>query len=158
MRSHINLPYTVSEIGVSIQRLPHAPRTLPSYQTEGAVGMDLCLAGQDVVLPPHARALLPTGFRIAIPAGFEGQVRARSSFALRTGVILPNSPGTIDPDYRGELKVLVMNATDQPVRIDSGERVAQLVISPVARCKWIEVEDLPSSSRGENGFGSTGRT
>lgn len=120
--------------------------------------MDLCLAGPDVVLQSGERALLPTGFSIAIPLGYEGQIRARSGFALRSGVILPNAPGTIDPDYRGELKVLVMNVTSMPVSIPAGERFAQLVISPVVRCKWMEVEELSATPRGKNGFGSTGRS
>ncbi len=145
-------------VSVEIRRLPHAPRDLPSYKTDGAAGMDLCLAGPDVNLQPGERLLLPTGFSIAIPQGYEGQVRARSGFALRSGVILPNAPGTIDPDYRGELKVLVMNATAAPVTIPAGERFAQLIISPVARCKWMEVEELSATPRGENGFGSTGRS
>ena len=148
----------MNQVFAEIRRLPHAPADLPAYLTDGAVGMDLRLAGQDIQLEPGERVLLPTGFCVAIPSGYEGQVRARSSFALRTGIILPNAPGTIDPDYRGELKVLVMNATQKTVLIPAGERFAQLVLSPVARCKWVEVEELTPSSRGENGFGSTGRS
>jgi dUTP pyrophosphatase len=119
--------------------------------------MDLRLAGNDVTIDPGERALLPTGLCIAVPYGFEGQVRMRSGTALMTGLILPNAPGTIDSDYRGELKILVMNVGREPVAIAAGERIAQLVISPVARCQWIEVTDLVASARGDNGFGSTGR-
>ena len=147
----------MTHVEIEIRRLPHAPAALPMYQSDGAVGMDLCLAGIDVKLEPGERALLPTGFCIAIPSGYEGQVRARSGFALRTGVILPNAPGTIDPDYRGELKIVAMNAGKESVTIASGERVAQLIVCPVVRCKWIEVEELSLSERGANGFGSTGQ-
>jgi dUTP pyrophosphatase len=141
---------------VQITRLAHAPEGLPEYQSESAVGMDLKLAAADVILKPGQRELLPTGYAIAIPEGFEGQVRMRSSFALRTGIIMPNAPGTIDPDYRGELKVLVMNVAPEPVTIRSLERFAQLIITPVARCHWELVEILPPSARDQGGFGSTG--
>jgi dUTP pyrophosphatase len=143
-------------VEIEIVRLPHAPEELPDYHSSGAVGMDLRLAAPDVTLLPGQRELLPTGFSIAIPEGFEAQVRMRSSVALRTGLILPNSPGTIDPDYRGELKVLLMNAGCDPATIQSGDRFAQLVISPVVRCEWKLVETLPASSRAAGGFGSTG--
>jgi dUTP pyrophosphatase len=146
----------LQEVSVEIRRLPHAPAELPGYQTSGAAGMDLCLAGDDVNIEPGQCVALPTGFSAAIPAGFEGQVRLRSGFAMQTGLVLPNAPGTIDSDYRGEIKILVLNATGKPVRIECGERVAQLVIAPVVRCVWREVPALPDSSRGENGFGSTG--
>lgn len=118
--------------------------------------MDLILAAEDVSLKPGERALLPTGFCIAIPRGFEGQVRMRSGTALKTGLFLPNAPGTIDSDYRGELKVLVMNGGAEPVTIRSGERFAQLVVAPVARGIWKVVTELPDSGRGAGGFGSTG--
>ena len=144
-------------VRVEIQKLPHAPAELPSYATESSAGMDLSLAGDDIVVNPGQRTLLPTGYCIAIPPGYEGQVRMRSGAALKTGLILPNAPGTIDADYRGELKILVMNVSPQPVRVASGERIAQLVISPVARCEWEEVQQLALSARGQNGFGSTGR-
>jgi dUTP pyrophosphatase len=139
-----------------ITRLAHAPEGLPEYQSEGAVGMDLRLAAGDTILKPGQRELLPTGYAIAIPEGFEGQVRMRSSFALRTAIIMPNAPGTIDPDYRGELKVLVMNAGLESVTIHTHERFAQLIITPVARCQWELVENLPPSARNQGGFGSTG--
>jgi len=145
------------EAVVEIMRLPHAPAELPAYQTDGAAGMDLCLAGDDVTILPGERAALPTGFCVAIPAGYEGQVRLRSGFAMQTGLILPNAPGTIDADYRGEIKVLVLNVLREPVRVKRGERIAQLVIAPVARCVWHEVPTLPASERNGGGFGSTGR-
>ena len=144
-------------VQVEILRLPHAPSDLPAYATESAAGMDLRLAGNDVTLAPGERALLPTGFCIAIPRGYEGQVRMRSSSALLHGLILPNAPGTIDADYRGEVKILVMNLSREKVEIESGERIAQLVIAPVAHCLWTEVAELKNSTRGADGFGSTGR-
>lgn len=144
------------DVDVQIQRLPHAPPQLPSYATLGAAGMDLRLAGESITLDPYARALLPTGFCVAIPAGFEGQVRLRSGFARATGLLLLNAPGTIDSDYRGEIKVLIMNPGASAMQIKSGERFAQLVVSPVVRCLWKEVETLPESERDSGGFGSTG--
>lgn len=145
------------EAVVEIMRLPHAPAELPAYQSDGAAGMDLCLAGDDVTVSPGERAALPTGFCVAIPAGHEGQVRLRSGFAMQTGLLLPNAPGTIDADYRGEIKVLVMNVSREPVRVKRGQRIAQLVIAPLARCVWHEVAALPASARSGGGFGSTGR-
>ena len=145
-------------VRLEITRLPHAPADLPSYASEGSAGMDLRLAGNNVTIYPGERALLPTGFCIAIPPGYEGQVRMRSGTALLSGLILPNAPGTIDSDYRGELKILVMNVSHEPATIAASERIAQLVIAPVVRCQWIEVTELVSSARGGNGFGSTGRT
>ena len=142
---------------VQILRLSHAPEQLPGYATAGAAGMDLRLAGESVTLESGARALLPTGFSIAIPQGCEGQIRLRSGFARDSGLILLNAPGTIDSDYRGEVKVLIMNPGRAAVTISSGERFAQLVIAPVMRCQWEEVERLPDSSRSVGGFGSTGK-
>jgi dUTP pyrophosphatase len=144
-------------IRVEITRLPHAPADLPAYATEHAAGMDLRLAGNDLTIEPGERALLPTGFCIAVPPGYEGQVRMRSGTALLSGLLLPNAPGTIDSDYRGELKILVMNVSRQPVQLASGERIAQLIISPVAHCLWVETAQLELSRRGPDGFGSTGR-
>ncbi|MDD5087994.1 MAG: dUTP diphosphatase [bacterium] len=145
------------EISISILRLPHAPSELPSYETVGAAGMDLRHAGDSVMIAPGERRLLPTGFCMAIPAGFEGQIRLRSGFALRYGLILPNAPGTVDSDYRGEVLVLVMNPGREAVTVARGERIAQLVITPVAHGEWQEVTELPPSARGSGGFGSTGR-
>lgn len=118
--------------------------------------MDLCHAGPDLTIEAGRTALLPTGFCMAIPEGYEGQIRLRSGFALETGLVLPNAPGTIDSDYRGEVKVLVLNAGPKPVLVTRGQRVAQLVISPVVGCDWSESGELPVSSRGSGGFGSTG--
>lgn len=142
---------------VPIVKLPHAPAELPAYGSLGAAGMDLCLASATVTIAPGERQLLPTGFKVAVPEGFEGQVRLRSGFARRTGCIMPNAPGTIDSDYRGELLVLLMNLTSESVTIESGERFAQLVICPVARIVWKSEESLVESVRGAGGFGSTGR-
>ena len=131
---------------------------LPAYATPGAAGLDLLAAvGEELVLAPGARALVPTGIALALPRGFEGQVRGRSGLALRHGILLPNAPGTIDSDYRGELLVILLNAGREPVTIRRGDRIAQLVIAPVARARWEEVEALPASERGAGGFGSTGR-
>jgi dUTP pyrophosphatase len=143
---------------IEVVRLPHAEGLpLPDYATGGAAGMDL-LAAVDapVTLTPGARALIPTGLRIALPPGHELQVRPRSGLALRHGIVLPNSPGTIDEDYRGELQVIVMNAGEAPFTIERGMRIAQAVLAPVVRAAWREVAALPDSQRGGGGFGSTG--
>jgi len=144
-------------VTVQIQRLPHAPAQLPSYATAGAAGMDVRYAGDDVTVEPGHRLLLPTGFCVAVPTGYEAQIRLRSGFALQTGLILLNAPGTIDSDYRGEVKILLMNPGILAVDIKPGERIAQLVIAPVARCSLEEVERLPETERSGGGFGSTGR-
>ena len=143
---------------IDVVRLPHAGGLpLPSYATDGAAGMDLLAAVMSsVVIPPGGRMLVPTGLRIAIPAGYELQVRPRSGLALKNGIVLPNSPGTIDEDYRGELGVIVMNAGDAPFTVERGMRIAQAVIAPVVRAAWREVADLPDTARGSGGFGSTG--
>jgi dUTP pyrophosphatase len=125
--------------------------------TPDAAGMDLLAdVDDDVVLPAGERRLVPTGLAVAIPRGFEGQVRPRSGWAHRSGVTLLNTPGTIDADYRGEIQVLLVNLGGAPVRIGRGDRIAQLVIAPVVRAEWREVSALPSSERGSGGFGSTG--
>lgn len=144
---------------IDVVRLPHAADLpLPSYATDGAAGMDLLAAVMSpMVLPPGARMLVPTGLRIAIPPGYELQVRPRSGLALKNGIVLPNSPGTIDEDYRGELGVIVMNAGDAPFTVERGMRIAQAVIAPVVRASWREVAELPDTARGTGGFGSTGR-
>ena len=143
---------------IDVVRLPHAEGlALPSYATEGAAGMDLLAAVMSsMVIPPGARMLVPTGLRIAIPAGYELQVRPRSGLALKNGIVLPNSPGTIDEDYRGELGVIVMNCGDAPFTVERGMRIAQAVIAPVVRAAWREVAELPDTARGTGGFGSTG--
>lgn len=129
--------------------------TLPEYQTPGAAGMDL-LANEEVTLAPMARALVGTGIRIAVPPGYEAQVRPRSGLAVRHGVALVNSPGTIDSDYRGEIKLVMVNLGDVPVSFSKGDRIGQLVLCPVARARWQPAEELDVSARGEGGFGSTG--
>lgn len=143
---------------IDVVRLPHAQDLpLPSYATEGAAGMDLLAAVMSsVVIPPGGRMLVPTGLRLAIPAGYELQVRPRSGLALKNGIVLPNSPGTIDEDYRGELGVIVMNAGDAPFTVERGMRIAQAVLAPVVRAAWREVAELPETARGTGGFGSTG--
>lgn len=145
---------------MAIQRLPGAgDLPLPAAATAGAAGLDLCAAIEaDVVLAPGGRALVPTGFAIAVPEGFEAQVRARSGLALRHGILLPNAPGTIDSDYRGEVKVILLNAGEAPVTIRRGDRIAQLVFAAVTKIEWNETGTLPETARGDGGFGHTGAT
>ncbi|MCB9759185.1 MAG: dUTP diphosphatase [Alphaproteobacteria bacterium] len=140
-----------------VRRLPHGDGlTLPTYQTPGSAGMDLRAAAQ-VRIAPGERALVPTGLAVAIPPGFEGQVRSRSGLTLRQGLVVLNSPGTIDSDYRGELGVILANLGSEPVMIERGDRVAQLVISPVVQLEVREVDALDETAeRGAGGFGSTG--
>lgn len=130
---------------------------LPQYMTEGASGMDLyaCLE-QDVVIMPGERSLIPTGISIAIPEGFEGQIRARSGLAIKNGIGVLNGPGTIDSDYRGEICVILINLGNEPFTVRNGDRIAQLVISKVFRPIIEEVDDLPPSQRQDGGFGHTG--
>jgi dUTP pyrophosphatase len=143
---------------VSITTLPHAEGLgLPAYATEHAAGMDLCAAvANDVVIEPGKRALVPTGLSIALPEGFEAQVRPRSGLALKNGITVLNSPGTIDADYRGEVQVILANMGTEPFTITRGMRIAQMVVAAYARVKWEAVTTLPESERGEGGFGSTG--
>jgi dUTP pyrophosphatase len=143
---------------IRVRRLPHgADLPLPAYATAGAAGMDLLAAvSETLVLAPGARVLVPTGLAIALPPGHELQIRPRSGLALRHGIVLPNSPATIDEDYRGELQVIVMNAGDAPFEIERGMRIAQAVLAPVVRAEWQEVEELDATARGAGGFGSTG--
>ena len=146
---------------VQIQRLPHAEGLpLPAYETTGSAGIDLRAAvpeDQPMTLAPGQRALVPTGLKIALPLGFEAQVRARSGLALKHGVVCPNAPGTIDSDYRGECGVILANIGAEPFVIRRGERIAQLVIAKHERADWVEVETLDETARGAGGFGSTGR-
>jgi dUTP pyrophosphatase len=148
------------EIVVPVTVLPHGRGLeLPAYATAGAAGCDLRAAvSEPLTLEPGARALVPTGIALAIPAGFEGQVRMRSGLALRHGLALLNAPGTIDSDYRGEVRVILANLGSEPVALARGERIAQLVLAPVARAKLATTEELPPTSREGGGFGSTGRT
>lgn len=147
-----------ASIDVAVTRLPHgADLDLPSYETEDAAGMDLRAAvDADTVLQPGERGLIPTGLAIALPPGFEAQIRPRSGLALRDGISLVNSPGTIDADYRGEVGVIVINHGDQPFTVTRGMRIAQMVIAPVTRAAWAETDTLPDTARGAGGFGSTG--
>jgi dUTP pyrophosphatase len=146
------------QIDALIQRLAHAKDLpLPSYATELSAGMDLSAAvDQPFEIPPGGRALVPTGFAIALPGDFEAQVRPRSGLALRHGVTVLNSPGTIDADYRGEIGIILVNHGSAPFLVERGLRIAQMVISPVTRARWKEAQELPQSVRGTGGFGSTG--
>jgi dUTP diphosphatase len=137
------------------RRLPGNDLPLPSYATLHASGMDL-RASQDHAISPGERVAVGTGFELAIPEGYEGQVRMRSGLALKHGLVVPNSPGTIDSDYRAELKVIIMNLGAETFHISRGDRVAQLVITPVQRISPIEVTELSETARGEGGFGHTG--
>lgn len=152
---------THAPLAVQIQRLPHAEGLpLPAYETAGSAGMDLRAAvpeDQPLALAPGQRALVPTGLKIAVPLGFEAQVRARSGLALKHGIICPNAPGTIDSDYRGECGVILANIGHETFVVRRGERIAQLVIARHERADWIEVETLDETARGTGGFGSTGR-
>jgi dUTP pyrophosphatase len=143
---------------IKIRRLPHGRGLdLPSYATPGAAGMDLLAAVETSVrIAPTKRVLIPTGFSIALPPGFELQIRPRSGLAFNHGIVVPNSPGTIDEDYRGEIQVIVLNASDEYFLVTRGMRIAQAVLAPVTRAAWTEVEDLDETARGASGFGSTG--
>lgn len=147
---------TGNPVIVTIKRLPHGEGLdLPRYATPGAAGMDV-VSAEDVILAPGARHAVATGLAMAIPQGFELQVRPRSGLALKHGITVPNTPGTIDSDYRGELKVILINHGDEPFAITRGDRVAQLVLAPVIQGRWEEVERLDDTVRGSGGFGSTG--
>jgi dUTP pyrophosphatase len=145
-------------IPVRVRRLPHAEGLpLPSYATAGAAGMDLIAAIQDTVtVGPGQRTLIPTGLTIALPEGYELQIRPRSGLALRHGITLPNTPGTIDEDYRGEISVIILNTGTEPFLIERGARIAQAVLAPVSRAAWLEVDRLDVTARDAGGFGSTG--
>ncbi|MDE2404708.1 MAG: dUTP diphosphatase [Sphingomonadales bacterium] len=148
--------HSASEVPVRVRRLPHGEGLdLPVYATAGAAGMDV-VSAEDVTLAPGARHAVATGLAVAIPAGFEIQVRPRSGLALKHGITVPNTPGTIDSDYRGELKVILINHGADPFAIRRGDRVAQLVLAPVTRGTWLEVTELDETDRGAGGFGSTG--
>ncbi len=141
-----------------VRRLPHAEGLpLPQPASAGSAGLDLRAALRaELVIAPGERALVPTGLVLEIPPGYEGQVRPRSGLALRSGLTVPNAPGTIDSDYRGELQVILFNLGAEPFVVRRGDRVAQLVVAPVASVEWEESETLAESARGEGGFGSTG--
>jgi dUTP pyrophosphatase len=145
-------------LAVAVKRVGNRgpPLELPRYMSDGAAGLDL-RADEAVALAPGERRLVPTGLAVAIPPGYEGQVRPRSGLALREGVTMLNSPGTIDADYRGTVRLVVINHGAAPVTIRRGERLAQLVIARVERARLLPVGELPGTGRGEGGFGSTGR-
>ena len=145
-------------VRVAVTRLPHGrDLALPAYATGGAAGLDLLAAvAAPVTIAPGARVLIPTGLAIALPAGYELQVRPRSGLALRHGIVLANSPGTIDEDYRGEIGLIVLNAGTEAFTVTRGLRIAQAVLAPVTRLAWDEVESLDATARGAGGFGSTG--
>ena len=148
-------------VAVELQRLNHAEGLpLPAYQTAEAAGLDLMAAvpeSEPLTLAPGKHALVPTGLAIALPAGYEAQVRPRSGLAAKHGVTVLNSPGTIDADYRGEIKVILINHADTPFVIKRGERIAQMVIAPVIQANLVPVATLSATNRGAGGFGSTGR-
>lgn len=148
--------HSPESVPVAVKRLPHFEGLqLPDYATAGAAGMDV-LAAEDVSLEPGARHAVATGLAFAIPHGYEIQVRPRSGLALKHGITVPNTPGTIDSDYRGELKVILINHGAATFEIRRGDRVAQLVLAPVTRASWLKVDELDHTARGEGGFGSTG--
>ncbi|MDB5405710.1 MAG: dut [Rhodospirillales bacterium] len=148
----------MSTVPVAVTILPHGEGiALPAYATASSAGLDLTAAiADDIVLAPGERRAVPTGLAIALPEGYEAQIRPRSGLALHSGVTVLNSPGTIDADYRGEIRVILVNLGGDPVTLTRGQRIAQLVLAPVSRLAWREVSDLPDSDRGAGGFGSTG--
>ena len=148
----------MEELRIDIKRLrPNpSPLDLPRYMTEGVAGMDLCADIEaDLVIAPLARVLIPTGIAIALPCGFEAQIRPRSGLALKQGLTLLNSPGTIDADYRGEIQLIAVNLGSEAVRIERGQRVAQMIVQRVVRARWHEVDELAASARDTGGFGHT---
>jgi dUTP pyrophosphatase len=153
--------HTNAVLAIRVLRLPHAEGLpLPEIQTAGAAGLDLMaaiLADVQYTIKKGERALVPTGLALQLPGGFEAQIRSRSGLALKHGIVVLNSPGTIDSDYRGEIKVLLINHGEDPFVISRGLRIAQLVVAPVVRARLVLVDQLDESERGEGGFGSTGR-
>jgi dUTP pyrophosphatase len=143
---------------VAIQRLPHgADLPLPAYATADAAGLDLMAAVDEALrIEPMGRAQVPTGIAIALPAGFEAQVRPRSGLAARNGITVLNAPGTVDADYRGEIQVILINLGAEPFAVTRGLRIAQLVVAPVSRIAWQQANELDETARGSGGFGSTG--
>ena len=148
----------MSRVTVEVQRLPHGDDLpLPAPATDDSAGLDLLAAlDADLILAPGGRALVPTGLAIALPPGYEAQVRPRSGLALKHGITVLNSPGTVDADYRGEVGVILANLGEAPFTVSRGMRIAQLVVAPVTHLAWQEVDELPDSDRGMGGFGSTG--
>jgi dUTP pyrophosphatase len=148
----------MSHVPVPIQRLPHATTLeLPTYATAESAGMDLQAAiTEPLVLAPQARVLVPTGLAIALPAGYEAQIRPRSGLALKQGLTVLNSPGTIDADYRGEIQVILINLGTEPITLTRGMRIAQMIVAPYSRVVWEATTSLETTARGSGGFGSTG--
>jgi len=148
----------MTQVEIAVTRLPHnADLPLPAYETAQSAGMDLAAAiDAPMTLAPGKRAMVPTGLAIALPAGFEAQVRPRSGLAAKNGVTVLNTPGTIDADYRGEVKVILVNLGEDSFEIERGMRIAQMVIAPVTQASFIEVDSLSETERGSGGFGSTG--
>lgn len=148
----------MTSVRIAVERLSQAKDLpLPSYATPGSAGVDLLAAVETpLTLAPGERAAVPTGLAIALPEGWEAQVRPRSGLALEHGLTVLNAPGTVDADYRGEIKVILVNLGERAVTVERGRRIAQLVVAPVARLEWDEVASLPPSARGAGGFGSTG--
>jgi dUTP diphosphatase len=152
---------SVEQLRIEIKRIRPGVNQLelPAYMTEGAAGMDICAdIEHDRTLAPLERALIPAGLAIALPPGFEAQIRPRSGLALRQGLTMINSPGTIDSDYRGEIQLIAINLGSEPIVIHRGQRIAQMIIQRVVRAEWVEVEELPSSARESGGFGHTDNT
>jgi dUTP pyrophosphatase len=148
----------MNKVKVNIQKLPHGEDlALPRYETELAAGMDLRAAvDEPITLAPGERKLIPVGIAIALPAGYEAQVRPRSGLALKHGITCLNSPGTVDADYRGEIRIILINLGQEPFTISRGERIAQMIIAPVTQGEWVEVNSLDETKRGADGFGSSG--
>ena len=148
----------MTQVEIAVTRLPHnADLPLPAYETAQSAGMDLAAAIEEpVTLAPGSRVMVPTGLAIALPDGYEAQVRPRSGLAARNGVTVLNTPGTIDADYRGEVKVILINLGDETFEIERGMRIAQMVVSPVTQAAFSEAAELPETARGTGGFGSTG--
>jgi dUTP pyrophosphatase len=148
----------LTELGVEVQTLPHgASLSLPAYATAGSAGMDLRAAiDEPIVLESGKRALVPTGLRIALPPGYEAQIRPRSGLAIKQGITVANAPGTVDSDYRGEVQVGLVNLSSEAYTVQRGDRVAQMVVAPVTRVAWQPVASLDETARGAGGFGSTG--
>jgi dUTP pyrophosphatase len=148
----------LTEPSVEIQILPHGDGLpLPAYATVGSAGMDLRAAvDEPIVLEPGKRCLVPTGLRIALPEGYEAQIRPRSGLAIKQGITVANAPGTVDSDYRGEVQVGLVNLSDEAYTVRRGDRIAQMVVAPVTRVAWQPVESLDETDRGAGGFGSTG--
>jgi len=153
------MPNTLKVIQVPIKKLPgNEDVPLPDYQTEHAAGMDLHAAVEALVtIPPGEIRMIPCGFAMAVPVGYEAQVRPRSGLAAKFGISMPNAPGTIDADYRGQVMVPLINHGPAPFEVTRHMRIAQMIIKPVPRSEWVEVKELPPTDRGEGGFGHTGR-